>query len=235
MYGESMTRSMSEVAGERARALRLDAQRSLEDVATAARSLGLPWSTGRVGDFEAGRAAPSLPTLLVVAAALGDVIGRPISLADLFDGAGDVAINDSLRIPLPNLRALLSGRYAPFSPRLPIPATGVPTIEDAIYMLPEWGKDVDLNVRAQVSYAFREADERFCKNIGRDQPQMTAEDRAYYGSVAMAKLWGRTFVAERDRRAGPDANAQRRGQVSRQLKSELLALIEGKEHADGDD
>jgi hypothetical protein len=37
------------------------------------------------------------------------------------------------------------------------------------------------------------------------------------------------------RLAGPDANAQRRGQVSRQLKAELLALIGGKECADGDD
>lgn len=37
----------------------------------------------------------------------------------------------------------------------------------------------------------------------------------------MAKLWGRTFNAERDDRAGPDPNAQRRGQISRKLKAEL--------------
>jgi hypothetical protein len=41
----------------------------------------------------------------------------------------------------------------------------------------------------------------------------------------MAKRWKRTFVAERDRRAGPDANAQRRGQVSRQLKAELKEAL----------
>jgi hypothetical protein len=41
----------------------------------------------------------------------------------------------------------------------------------------------------------------------------------------MAELWGRTFVAERDRRAGPDVNAQRRGRISRQLKAELQKAL----------
>jgi hypothetical protein len=54
-----------------------------------------------------------------------------------------------------------------------------------------------------------------CKNIGVDR----------FLAAAMAALWGRTFSAERDNRAGPDANAQRRGQVSRQLKAELQQVI----------
>jgi hypothetical protein len=41
----------------------------------------------------------------------------------------------------------------------------------------------------------------------------------------MAALWRRTFTAERDNRAGPDANAQRRGQISRQLKADLQEVI----------
>jgi hypothetical protein len=48
----------------------------------------LPWTSGRVGDFEAGRTAPSLPTLIAAAAALGDAIGRPVSLAELVAGNG---------------------------------------------------------------------------------------------------------------------------------------------------
>jgi hypothetical protein len=35
------------------------------------------------------------------------------------------------------------------------------------------------------------------------------------------QLWNTTFAAERDRIAGPDANAQRKGQVTRQLKAQL--------------
>jgi hypothetical protein len=45
------------------------------------------------------------------------------------------------------------------------------------------------------------------------------------GAAAMAALWRRTFTAERDNRAGPDANAQRRGQISHQLKADLQEVI----------
>ena len=43
-----------------------------------------------------------------------------------------------------------------------------------------------------------------------------------------SQLWGKTFSEERDHRAGPDANQQKRGQVSRQLRAELeKALTDG--------
>jgi hypothetical protein len=43
------------------------------------------------------------------------------------------------------------------------------------------------------------------------------------------RLWdGRTFGEERDRRAGPDANPQKRGRVTRELRAELeKALADG--------
>ncbi|MGZ4527644.1 MAG: hypothetical protein ACXVX7_14620, partial [Mycobacterium sp.] len=47
-----------------------------------------------------------------------------------------------------------------------------------------------------------------------------------------ARLWKRTFSQERDRRAGEGANAQKRGQVSRQLRKELQAAIEAASHGD---
>jgi hypothetical protein len=62
---------------------------------------------------------------------------------------------------------------------------------------------------------------RMCRNIGVDRRT---------GVAAMVALWGRPFSAERDRRAGPDANAQRRGIVARALKAELKKAI-----ADGND
>jgi hypothetical protein len=43
-------------------------------------------------------------------------------------------------------------------------------------------------------------------------------------------LWQRTFSEERDRRAGADANQQKRGQESRTLRAELEKAL-----ADGDD
>jgi hypothetical protein len=64
--------------------------------------------------------------------------------------------------------------------------------------------------------AFREADARMCRTIG-----VTRER----GAAAMYRLWGRPFSDERDARTEPGANAQRKGQISRQLKAELEEAI----------
>jgi transcriptional regulator with XRE-family HTH domain len=204
---------MADAAGARARALRLDAHKSLEDVATAARSYGLRWSTGSVGDFESGRATPDLRTLLVVATALGDVTGHPVSLTDLFAGAGFVVINDKLgSIALGKLRAILSGKPVRLVPPKRAPSLAARRRAQAAAALIS-GPAAAVGVLQE----FRESDMRMCKNIG-----VTLD----VGATAMAELWGRTFVAERDHRAGPDAKAQRRGQISRQLKAELMDIIE---------
>jgi hypothetical protein len=44
------------------------------------------------------------------------------------------------------------------------------------------------------------------------------------------RLWQHTFSEERDRRAGPDANQQKKGRITRELRAELEKAI-----ADGDD
>lgn len=196
--------TLAEVAGRNARALRQGASINLQDLARAMRPYGLEWSTGRVGDFESGRAAPNLATLLVVAAALGDVIGRSVTLVDLFNGKGDVAINDKLAIPLARLRTVLPGGVIlPYS---------VP-LADATF---EAVGSVNPELYRRVRGDFREADERICKSLGIDP---------HVGAAAMSTLWKQTFVAERDSRAGPKANAQRRGQVSRKLKAELQEAL----------
>jgi len=192
MYREVVARSVAEVAGENARALRLQRPGlTLDLFARVARLYGLPWTSGRVGDFESGRAAPSLPTLYGVALALQQATGQPVTLADLFAGNGPVEINDKLTVQLSALRAALSG--GPLTDRV-IPS----------------GK-----LSAMVG-VFSEADTRMCKSLGITREQ---------GIAAMAKLWGRPFSVERDSRAEPGANAQRRGQISRQLKAELQKVI----------
>ena len=208
---------MAEIAGHNARTLRLGADVTLQDLARAVRPYGLEWSTGRVGDFESGRAAPNLATLLVVAAALGDVTGRPVTLADLFAGKGDVAINDKLTVPLAKLRAALSGETVTIAvTRPPRGATSGLPIWSVNPPETAWWAGVDPALHWKVLNDFREADTRMCKNIG-VEPDV--------GAMAMAKLWKKTFVARRDEEAEPDAKAQRRGQISRRLKAELQELI----------
>jgi len=197
--------------------MRREAGVKLEDFANAAKAYGLPWTSGRVGDFESGRAASTLSTLLVVVMALSHTTGHEVRLADLFVGNGQVQLTDKRVIPLSDLRAVLSGKAATttvtVTPRGTVEATGIE--------LPRWARDVEDVTVHNVVLDFSETDARMCKNVGVG-PRI--------GAAAMAKLWGRTFRAERNELAGPDANAQRRGQISRRLKADLKKVI-----SDGND
>jgi hypothetical protein len=204
--------TLAEIAGHNARELRLGAEPkkvSLNDFALALRPYGLRWSTGRVGDFEGGRAAANLATLIAVTAALGDILGRPVTLAELFAGKGDVQINPGYDVQLPKLRAVLSGQAVGGRTKPRARPQMVSQFSALGQMLETMEPDLALQ---RVALTFRESDARICKSLG-----VGLDD----GAAAMAKLWSKTFTTERDRRAGPDANAQRRGRISRQLKAEL--------------
>ena len=59
-------------------------------------------------------------------------------------------------------------------------------------------------------------EQRLAKRLGVPMDQLVG---------ASARLWGRSFGDERDRRAGDGAKAQKRGQVSRALQEELRAEL----------
>jgi transcriptional regulator with XRE-family HTH domain len=197
-----MTTSVAQVAqviGANARRLRRRAGVTLEQFAHAATLYGLPWTTGRVGDLEAGRVAPSVPMLYAVALTLQHVTEQPVTLADLFAGSGDVQLNDKLTVDVSALADAM---------------TGQPVIEGAVQdVLRKLEPGLPQRKLARrLLEDCRDSDTRLLRSLG---------VTPLSGTAAMAKLWGRTFTAERDRRAGPDANAQRKGQISRQLKAEL--------------
>lgn len=199
-------KSLAQVAGRNVRRLRLAAGVTLEQVAAATRPYGLRWSSGRVGDFEGGRVAPSLSTLYAVALTLRDVTGQPVALRDLFDGDEDATLTDSLAVPLKSLRSSLSG--------LPVGDESNPDKFRLIVRPPEEAGTA--LVLAGVGLQLRESDYRLIKDL--EVPPDTAV-------AAMAKLWRRPFSVERDARAGANANAQRKGQISRQLKTELREAL----------
>lgn len=207
---------MAEAAGASARAIRQASDSTLAEVAKVAKSLGLPWSSGRVGDFESGRISPSLPTLLAVSATLSEIADVPVGLADLFGVDGAIRVNDEITLDAERLRNLLRGE--PFQ----IVLGDTPNTQDFLFSgldfaklaLPEELRNPFIGVVMQ----FAEGDERLTRALGTDK--LTA-------SAAMAKLWGKTFVQQRDDLAGADANPQKKGIVARQLKSELRAEING--------
>jgi len=106
-------------------------------LALTARHYGLPWTSGRVGDFENGRVPAALPTLYAAAAALGQAIGRPIALVELLPGDGSVQINDALTVPLSAVRAAVSGE--------PLAAVGKPSKVKLQALIGELG-DADLRI-----------------------------------------------------------------------------------------
>lgn len=216
---------MAEVVGRNVQTLRRRRPgATLEDLASAARRYGLRWSTGSVGSFESGRTVGvNLENLLIVAAALGDVIGRPVTLAELFAGKGSVALSEDVTLPLAKLRAALSGTVmlpaAKTSGDVTVSPAGAAltlTGGSASGVVTPKGAGISPSQHLRVFNDFRETDERICKSLGVD-PEV--------GAAVMAKRWKETFVARRDRLAGSGANAQKRGRVSRQLKAELREAL----------
>jgi hypothetical protein len=225
MYADDVRTAMtlSEVAGQSARSIRLGARITLEQVAQAARHYGLKWPAAKVNDFEAGRVAASLATLYTLAVALTDVTEQPVTLADLFTTQGRVAINERLTVDVSKVAAALSGA--------PVEATISELTgerERAKAAAAEWqaGQDSWPPALQRVSRGryrailaeFSDSDARLARSLGVDRSTAAA---------AMAVVWGKTFVARRDELAGPDANAQKRGRIARELKARLQEVIDG--------
>jgi hypothetical protein len=202
--------TVAELLGRRAQQLRGD--RKVELVARAARLAGLNWGTGRIADLEAGRVSPTLPTLIALCWAFTDLLKRPVSLADLFPDDGNVTLMPGVVVPARLLRKALEGHLADPPAAVSLARSGFP-----IAGLDVPPSDVRAGKRLKtVERSMLEADYRMAHSIG-ISPEMAA--------VEMAALWGRSFTAERDRRAGPDANPQKRGRISRDLKAELREAI----------
>jgi transcriptional regulator with XRE-family HTH domain len=139
-----MTTSVTKVVGVNVRALRRDAGITLDQFAVAAQAAGLAWSSGRVGTLESGNmAALSLETLIALAAATGQLIGREVRLAELLATHDEVTITEQLHIGGAALTMAVTGQ--------PVTASfsGEGTLTATVYPL-------------------READRRTCQSLGVD-------------------------------------------------------------------
>ena len=175
-----------------------------------------------MGDFEAGRYAPPFATVLVVLLALNlaaedtahDNSDEPVegaTLADLLAGNGLVALTEALDIPGDQLADVCQGQVfqAPQRQRGFVRGTWL---------------DAEALVEGNVSLMRQRSgltEYRLAQRLGIGPDFLAAKS---------FNLWGRTFSEERDRRAGPKANQQKRGRVSRELRAELEKAL-----ADGND
>ena len=203
--------SPSVVMGSNVRRLR--GEHTTDELARAATAWGLRGGTGRIAEVEGGRVSPTVPTVYMLVLALKDLLGRDVSPAELFEGRGKVAMPGG-DIELHMLRSMLSDQ----PPQRPKPNTSEITdwIKDMQATWPKRLMDLPAARIHQTSAEMREADLRVGKSFGLDTYRTAAE---------MAYLWGKPLSAVRDEQAGPNAKAQRRGQISRQLKAELEKIV----------
>jgi hypothetical protein len=213
--------------GLNAREFRHGAGLTLDQVSAAARRRGLKWSESRVADFEAGRVAPNLSTLLAFCLALNDAGCSEASLPLLVKYISPIRINDSLALLDADVVRLLDGR------RVDGPEPMELTDDDPARVL-GWKRtplerkifqrhEADLPTTARIAKTAGATEERIRKSVG-ISPMLLAH--------LSAALWSRSFSEERDHRAGADANAQKRGRVSRAMQAELNAAIEGGQRGD---
>lgn len=216
--------TVAQVVGENCKRLRGEGQVTMETFSATAREYGLKWNTGRVGDFESGRVSPTLSTLYALTAALSRALERPLHLHELVhnfnqDGPDGgmvlVDINDTITVPNYTIAESLRGKPVQLAPNLDeFQARNVKLAEitKVAGNLPE----EDL---AEVLEIYRNAgltEQRIARDLGTDLATVM---------VASHRLWGASFVSERDRIAGPDASPQARGRVSRELKAQLRNSI----------
>jgi hypothetical protein len=205
-------------------AKRLRGHHKAEELARAVTAAGMKWGTGRVADLEAGRVSPTLPTLLVLAQAFSDLLGRPVRVkTDLLAGHGRVKVTGGLVADLSAVRDSLSGAV-----NLPRPSTVSPEQlrEHVADTLPGMLAALSSQPAGRTELLWRIyndcglTEDRTASALGIDLGTLTE---------AMADLWGDTLSAQRDQRAGPNASAQKRGQITRQLREELRkALADGR-------
>ena len=213
--------------------MRLAAGLTLDQVAVAARARGLKWSESRVADFESGRVAMNLATLFAFSLAIEDLGCGPGTLPELVQWVTPIQINDSLELWTSDLVNLFEGQPVrkPKRPRKTLvdgmdsevsPVFDSDFEQQVAYYYIEQIKQLGLLHRVSQSSGATEL--RVCRALGISTMLLT------HLSVA---LWDRSFSQERDKRAGPDANAQKRGQITRHMQSELEAAMEAA--VDGND
>jgi transcriptional regulator with XRE-family HTH domain len=206
--------ALAGVVGSNCRRLRGDAGVTRNELAKHARAQGLRWTDSKVGDFEAGRTSPTLATVLAISVALSYATRTDVTLAELMADDGFVVINDQLAIKGSKLAGAARGEPWRLDKDDTF-ASLLVEIDDQLSKGKQRNDVADVLARSGLD------EDRLAKRLN-----ITVEELA----ALSFGLWQRSMSDERDRRAGTDANAQKRGRISRVLQTELERVI-----ADGKD
>jgi hypothetical protein len=186
------------VLGRRCREIRTEIGARQDDLAAAARNAGLRWTGAKVSDFEAGRWASSFETVLVISLVL-EVLASGAGKDRAVTPADLIGDDGSVALTEElNVRASTISKVC----RGRGWETSMDEPKGVEGVLARWGL----------------AEDRLAKRLNITRKQL---------AETSWRLWQRSFSEERDRRSGADANAQRRGQVSRSLQAEIEEQLHG--------
>jgi transcriptional regulator with XRE-family HTH domain len=225
---------LAKVIGANCKRIRTAHGLTQDELAQYARGLGLRWNAAKVGDFEKGRSAPTFATVLAVSLALhsaarneaarkGD-LSVSVLLSELLatDDGDQIQLNDDLHLPAALVAAVCKGQPWDTPPwSLWVPTPGLETKESLEFWRELMPGDEVGSPPERVLMRSGLTEDRLARQLRIDLARLA--DLSYL-------LWERTFSEERDRRAGQDANQQKKGRISRELRAELE-----RELADGND
>ena len=226
-----MPEELAKVVGANCKRLRPPA--SMEELADAARGFGMRWNSGSIAKIEAGSHKLTVQSLIVLAASLATVHDdAQIRVPDLLSTDEPIEItNEVAAFNGDVLVALLAGETTLEEPvetfidrklhdSLRLLSYKLAGGDPTRYALPP---GYSLQDAVNLQMASKESERRIARAAKLGTPWFEAWSH---------HLWERSFTAERDARAGSDANAQQRGRVTRQMKEELRAALEA---SNGDD
>lgn len=210
------TAPLALVVGRNCKRLRKQIGITQDELARYARDNGLRWRASVVGDFEAGRSAPTFATVLAVSLALekaaqdarvrGAKSSVTITLDELVSFEGSIQINEDLALPSHLVAAVCRGKS------WPVYVDGTDWSADSLRFQQDLMGESALTPSERVMVRSGLTEDRIARQLGIDRRRLA--DISYL-------LWQKTFSEERDLRAGSDANPQKKGRVSREMSAEL--------------
>jgi transcriptional regulator with XRE-family HTH domain len=232
---------LAAVLGANCKRIRTEAGVTQDELARHARDFGLRWTASKVRDFEVGRTAPTFATVLALSAALdratAPVVGisenllapkrrEPrLRLADLVKFDGFITVTDEFDPRGQRVADYCAGEAWELPGSDMAHTATLEKFKKLMETHPVIDGQVEKGMRVVDLQCMRRAsgltEDRLASRLGISRDRLAA---------VSFRLWKKPFSQERDRIAGPDANRQKRGQVSRALRAELEKAM-----ADGND
>jgi transcriptional regulator with XRE-family HTH domain len=194
-----MPQSIHLVIGRNVQRLRSEHGITQDQLAARATRYGFKWSATRVGELENGRMKLSLSAFLTLANCLATLTGEPVHLGQLVRTVGQVSLDPDFLTDGAHIRRWMEG---------------LPVVE----LYPERTADSQPGTPHLPMETPWFANDSATRNVAR-RMGLQREEVDVYSSI----LYGRSFGAERDARAGTEASPQQRGAVTRQMIRELQA------------